>query len=100
MANAENSASSGLGATGGATLDRPGTTQRSGGRVAMTVLRQQQEQVATALPPLASTSTAQPAQQGAGALVQPGAAPASPRRSLVGAKQVGMLCAGFVTPDR
>lgn len=79
----------------GATLDRPGTTQRSGGRIAMTVLRphqqleqqQQQQQATTALPQLPSPSTAQ---QAAAVPPQPGAAPHGLKRSfLLGAKQVG-----------
>lgn len=82
---------SGLGVTpSGATLDRPGTTQRSGGRIAMTVLQpQQQQQAATALPQLPSPSTAQQAQQAAAVPPQPGAASHGPKRSLLGAKQVG-----------
>ena len=91
LGNSENSVASGLGgSTSGATLDRPGTTQRSGGRVAMTVLRpqQQQQQASTTLPQLPTPSTAQQAQQGAAVPPLPGAAPRSPRRSLIGAKQV------------
>lgn len=79
------------GVTGRATLDRPGTTQRSGGRVAMTVLQPQQQQAATALPQLPNPGLAQQAQQGAAGLPQPGAAPHSPGRSAVGAKQVNNL---------
>ena len=80
----ENSGASGL--AGGATLERPGTTQRSGGRVAMTVLRphqpaaaQPEQQPATALPPLALS------QQAKATLPTTLAAP---RRSLLGVKQV------------
>lgn len=76
------------GVTGGATLDRPGTTQRSGGRVAMTVLRPQQQQAATALPKLPNSSTAQQAQQEAAVPPQSEAVPRSPGRSFIGAKQV------------
>ena len=94
LVDSEDSVASGLGVSpSGATLDRPGTTQRSGGRIAMTVLRpqqqlQQQQQAATALPQLPSPSTAQQAQQAASVPSQPGAASRGLKRSFLGAKQV------------
>lgn len=86
--SSENSnTASGLGSGLGASLERPGTTQRSGGRVAMTVLRPQQpvaameqQQAATALPPLAMPQQAQGP--------QPGHERTS-GRSLLGVKTVG-----------
>lgn len=88
----ENSGASGL--AGGATLERPGTTQRSGGRVAMTVLRphqpaaaaQPEQQPATALPPLALSQQAQATLP---------TTLAAPRRSLVGVKQVCAVLPGL-----
>lgn len=99
MADSENSEALGLGVSpSAATLDRPGTTQRSGGRIAMTVLRpQQQQQAATALPQLLSPSTAQQAQQTATPVPpQPGAASHDPKRSFLGAKQVSCAPAGCI----
>ena len=66
---------------GGATLDRPGTTQRSGGRVAMTVLRGQQQAAATALPQLGPSDQLPNAQH---------VDRRSPRSSLFGAKQASI----------
>ena len=87
----ENSGASGL--AGGATLERPGTTQRSGGRVAMTVLRprqpaaaQPEQQPATALPPLALSQQAQATLP---------TTLAAPRRSLLGVKQVCAVLPGL-----
>jgi len=77
--NSENSVSSGLGASLGASLERPGTSLRGGGRVAMTVLRPQQQKAATALPQLAMPQQGQEAQAGP---------ERSPRRSLLGVKNV------------
>ncbi|DBA81483.1 TPA: hypothetical protein ACH3X1_007263 [Trebouxia sp. C0004] len=75
--NSENSAASGLGSSLGASLARPGTSLRGGGRVAMTVLRPQQQKAATALPQLATPQQAQEAQAGP---------KHGPRRSLLGVK--------------
>ena len=77
--NSENSVASGLGSSLGASLERPGTSLRGGGRVAMTVLRPQQQKAATALPQLATPQQAQEAQAGP---------ERSPRRSLLGVKTV------------
>ncbi|DBA90981.1 TPA: hypothetical protein ACH3X2_004190 [Trebouxia sp. C0005] len=73
----ENSVASGLGSSLGASLERPGTSLRGGGRVAMTVLRPQQQKPTTALPQLAMPQQAQEAQAGPGR---------GPRRSLLGVK--------------
>ena len=77
--NSENSVASGLGSSLGASLERPGTSLRGGGRVAMTVLRPQQQKAATALPQLATPQQAQEAQAGP---------ERGPRRSLLGVKTV------------
>ncbi len=77
--NSENSVASGLGSSLGASLERPGTSLRGGGRVAMTVLRPQQQKPATALPQLAMPQPGQEAQAGP---------ERSPRRSLLGVKNV------------
>ncbi len=77
--NSENSAASGLGSSLGASLERPGTSLRGGGRVAMTVLRPQQQKAATALPQLATPQQGQEAQAGP---------ERSSRRSLLGVKNV------------
>ena len=77
--NSENSVASGVGSSLGASLERPGTSLRGGGRVAMTVLRPQQQKAATALPQLATPQQAQEAQAGP---------ERSPRRSLLGVKTV------------
>lgn len=94
--NSENSAASGLGASLGASLERPGTSLRGGGRVAMTVLRPQQQKAATALPQLPQLAVPQ---QGQDAQVGP---ERSPRRSLLGVKNVSngacMLTARSLCP--
>ena len=79
--SSENSAASGLGSSLGASLERPGTSLRGGGRVAMTVLRPQQQKASTALPQLAAPQQGQEAQAGP---------ERGPRRSLRGVKNVSI----------